>query len=74
MNAALNKILNNCNIYFNDALISKETILRAYYAFFIILPFSIFGDVFRKFSCQVGERLFFAGGCGRIEEQVTSKG
>ena len=29
MNAALNKILNNCNIYFNDALISKETILRA---------------------------------------------
>ena len=35
MNAALNKILNNCNIYFNDALISKETILRAYYAFFM---------------------------------------
>ena len=35
MNTALNNILNNCNIYFNDALISKETILKAYYAFFM---------------------------------------
>lgn len=35
MNTALNKILNNCNIYFNDSLISNETILKAYYAFFM---------------------------------------
>ncbi len=35
MNTALNRILNKCNIYYNDALISEETVLRAYYAFFM---------------------------------------